>query len=129
MNALTFVLAAVGIAALLWVRHEVGVFGVEVGSGLMWAIGAEVFLALAALGACLYFGIRLAQHVTVPVEELTEAASMISHGDLSVQVERTRDDEIGDLQDSLARMATAIRFFQAEHAYEATPAEMAGVGE
>jgi len=78
---------------------------------------AVVFLvgvSLAAVLASMYFGKRLAAHITDPVEHLTEVASKVSLGDLTVKVERTREDEIGHLQDSLARLVVAVKFFQAE---------------
>jgi hypothetical protein len=35
-------------------------------------------------------------------------------GDLSLPVKHTCEDEIGDLEDSLARLVAAVKFYQSE---------------
>jgi methyl-accepting chemotaxis protein len=71
-------------------------------------------LSLGAIGAGLWYGSHIAAHITGPVRRLTDVAGRVSMGDLSLKVEHTCDDEIGDLEDSLARLVTAVKFFQAE---------------
>jgi methyl-accepting chemotaxis protein len=73
-----------------------------------------VLLSLGAIGAGVSYGSRISAHITRPVKRLTDVAGRVSMGDLAVKVEHTCDDEIGDLEDSLARLVTAVKFFQAE---------------
>jgi methyl-accepting chemotaxis protein len=47
--------------------------------------------------------------IVTPIRKLTEAANRISVGELSVEIVRTSQDEIGDLADAITRMQDSIR--------------------
>lgn len=53
-----------------------------------------------------YFASRA---IVTPIRKLTEAANRISVGELSVEIVRTSQDEIGDLADAITRMQDSIR--------------------
>jgi methyl-accepting chemotaxis protein len=76
------------------------------------SIVLAILISLGALAAGISFSRRIAAGIVEPVRELTAMAETVSLGDLNVRVIRTVDDEIGDLQDSLARLVTALRFYQ-----------------
>ena len=44
-----------------------------------------------------------------PIIQLTDAADRISVGELDVEIETTRKDEIGDLAEAISRMQDSIR--------------------
>ena len=45
----------------------------------------------------------------MPIRKLTEAANRISVGELSVEIDKVSQDEIGDLADAITRMQDSIR--------------------
>ena len=47
--------------------------------------------------------------IVKPIRKLTEAANRISVGELSVEIEKVSQDEIGDLADAITRMQDSIR--------------------
>lgn len=49
------------------------------------------------------------QAIVTPVRKLTDAANRISVGDLSVEIVKESQDEIGDLADAITRMQDSIR--------------------
>jgi methyl-accepting chemotaxis protein len=53
-----------------------------------------------------YFASRA---IVTPIRKLTEAANRISVGELSVEIAKTSQDEIGDLADAITRMQDSIR--------------------
>jgi HAMP domain-containing protein len=83
-----------------------------------------VLLSAVAIGAGMRHSSRISTSIIRPVRLLTEVAERVSLGELTLNVEHTCDDEIGDLEDSLSRLVTAVRFFQAES--EDALAEMKG---
>jgi HAMP domain-containing protein len=78
------------------------------------AIIVVVLISLGAISAGMRYGSRISTNIVHPVKHLTEVAEHVSMGDLSLNVGHTADDEIGDLEDSLARLVTAVKFFKAE---------------
>ena len=80
----------------------------------MGAIIVVVLMSLVSIGAGIRYGSRISTNIVRPVKHLTQVAEQVSMGDLSLNVDRTSDDEIGDLEESLARLATAVRFFKAD---------------
>ncbi|HZY17974.1 MAG TPA: methyl-accepting chemotaxis protein [Ramlibacter sp.] len=71
-----------------------------------------LFLSLGA-GLALLAGIGLAwvltRSVVVPVRQAREAADAIAAGDLSVTLDTSRRDEVGELMGAMGRMADALR--------------------
>jgi methyl-accepting chemotaxis protein len=53
-----------------------------------------------------YFASRA---IVTPIRKLTDAANRISVGELSVEIQKTSQDEIGDLADAITRMQDSIR--------------------
>ena len=53
-----------------------------------------------------YFASRA---IVMPIRKLTEAANRISVGELSVEIAKVSQDEIGDLADAITRMQDSIR--------------------
>jgi methyl-accepting chemotaxis protein len=53
-----------------------------------------------------YFASRA---IVTPIRKLTDAANRISVGELSVEIVKTSQDEIGDLADAITRMQDSIR--------------------
>ena len=93
---------------------------------LGWTVGLEINKkeAYAALkktqtGSLILFGATVfgtiisaffaSRAIVAPIRRLTEAADRISVGELSVQIVRTSQDEIGDLADAITRMQDSIR--------------------
>lgn len=86
-------------------------------------------IALISLGA---FGLasalsgRISRGIVEPVQHLTGVAEHVSMGNLGVDVRRTTDDEIGELEESLSRLVTAVKFYQMANDFDlAMPAESA----
>jgi len=78
------------------------------------AVILVILLSLGTIAAGVRYGSRISINITRPVKHLTEVAEHVSLGDLSIKVEHTCDDEIGELEDSFARLVAAVKFFQAE---------------
>ena len=87
------------------------------------AVAAVALLSLGTIVAGIRYSNRISLEITRPVRHLTEVAEHVSLGDLSLRVERTCDDEIGELEDSLARLVAAVRFFQSQPQEEANPVD------
>jgi methyl-accepting chemotaxis protein len=76
------------------------------------AIILVVLMSVCVIGTGIRYGSRISTNIVQPVKRLIKVAEHVSMGDLSIDVEHTSDDEIGDLEDSLARLVTAVKFFQ-----------------
>ncbi len=61
-----------------------------------------IFLAL-------WFSLRIAKGMTVPIQSLAEATKTVAHGDLDFRINIKRDDEIGLLINSFNRMLDDLR--------------------
>jgi len=96
-------------------------------SATAWAaILMVVLLSAGAIGAGMRYGSRISTNIVRPVKRLTDVAERVSMGDLAVKVEHTSDDEIGDLEDSLSRLVTAVKFFKADSEQVADAAVVQG---
>ena len=84
-------------------------------------------LSVGVIVAGTRYGSRISTDIIRPVKRLTDVAERVSLGDLAVKVEHTTDDEIGDLEDSLARLVTAVKFFKAESEEAVDAAVIQGV--
>jgi methyl-accepting chemotaxis protein len=69
---------------------------------------AFILLAATVIGIVViaYFASRA---IVMPIKKLTEAANRISVGELSVEISKPSQDEIGDLADAIVRMQDSIR--------------------
>ncbi|MEE8328635.1 MAG: ATP-binding protein [Thermodesulfovibrionia bacterium] len=61
-----------------------------------------IFLAL-------WFSLRIAKGMTVPIQSLAEATKTVAHGDLDFRINIKRDDEIGLLINSFNKMLDDLR--------------------
>jgi HAMP domain-containing protein len=68
----------------------------------------------ALLLLCVLLGIGLARIVARPLRELVDATSRIADGDLSVQIPKRRQDEVGELAAAFNRMARQLESARAE---------------
>jgi hypothetical protein len=78
------------------------------------SIFTVVLISAGTIWVGVRYGTRISAHIIRPVKHLTGVAERVSMGDLSLPVDHTCDDEIGDLEDSLARLVTAVKFYQIE---------------
>jgi len=69
-------------------------------------------LSLGAIAAGRRYATHISGHITRPVTHLTDVAQRVSLGDLSLDVEQTCDDEIGELEESLGRLVAAVKYYQ-----------------
>jgi len=73
---------------------------------MVWGMFSWFFLLGAGIVTLVVFiGLLLARTIAGPVEEITSAAAKIATGDLSVQVSKCYNDEVGRLADTLNHMA------------------------
>ncbi len=68
-----------------------------------------LLITLLILFAAMWFGIRLARDITVPLKELVEATHVISTGNLDYQIQVWATDEIKMLVDSFNRMISDLK--------------------
>ena len=72
----------------------------------VWGVSVVMALIVAALAASNFFMVR---SIRRPLADLTHAAGRIGHGDLTVELDLTRHDELGQVTRSLAEMRDALR--------------------
>lgn len=70
-----------------------------------WLGGLFALTIVLSIGISIYFSRRL----TRPLNRLSEAAKKVSDGDLSVQVDVSRHDELGDLADAFNAMVPRLQ--------------------
>lgn len=69
-------------------------------------------VALLVVFCAVWFAFYLAKTITIPIMELAEGTRRVAEGDLSFQIERTADDEIGTLVDSFNKMTSDLAIGQ-----------------
>ncbi|MBR3988519.1 MAG: HAMP domain-containing histidine kinase [Clostridia bacterium] len=72
------------------------------------AIAVFCGVGLLIVSLVLFSGIYFIRSIVTPVRELSETAKKIAQGDFGTRIEKTHDDEIGDLCDSINNMATEL---------------------
>ncbi|MCX8116736.1 MAG: ATP-binding protein [Desulfobacterota bacterium] len=75
---------------------------------------ALLMVTLLIVFSAIWFGIRLAKDITVPIKELAEATHRIAEGDLNVRIEMKAADEIGKLVQSFNQMTRDLQVSRAE---------------
>ncbi len=75
---------------------------------------ALLMVTLLIVFSAIWFGIRLARDITVPIKELAEATHRIAEGDLNVRIEMKAGDEIGKLVQSFNQMTEDLQVSRAE---------------
>lgn len=75
---------------------------------------ALLMVTLLIVFSAIWFGIRLARDITVPIKELAEATHRIAEGDLNVRIEMKAGDEIGKLVQSFNQMTSDLQVSRAE---------------
>ena len=79
---------------------------------LIISILAITMIGLAILALVYFSNLTLVRSIVEPLASITETARMIADGSYGVQIEKTFDDEIGDLTDTINDMS--IKVMQAE---------------
>jgi diguanylate cyclase len=72
---------------------------------IIWSVGATILIVLAT---CVIAAL-LAKQVLRPILQLTKIAQIAATGDLTVEIEKQSNDELGDLSDSFAMMIKRLR--------------------
>lgn len=117
-------------AAFLFIAHSVVIAyqvreraGVPVELGWMAGQWALVF---GGLFVCFFIPITLSiKKFIVPIRQLSKAAESMAEGDVSIEVAKNRDDEIGVLQESFQNLAAASRR-QAEMLHRIADGDISG---
>ncbi|MBU1737246.1 MAG: HAMP domain-containing protein [Proteobacteria bacterium] len=71
-----------------------------------WIIGIMTFLSFAI---AFLLGFSLSRHISVPLLEAVDVSGKLSRGDLSVEIEINRKDEIGQLLTAMKNMVAKLR--------------------
>ncbi len=74
------------------------------------SMGISIVGLLVGIG----MSVALLRAILRPVDHLKDVAENVSMGNLTMEVKRFSNDEIGDLSDSFSRMLTAVRYFKME---------------
>lgn len=88
-------------AALVWLCLDAPL--PPVWNAVIAALGAAVLIAAAAA-----LNLRFLRTVTKPVRSLTDMSRRISAGSLGIQADKPRDDEIGELFDSINALSSEL---------------------
>ncbi len=86
------------------------VSSLELVNGRIFAISLFIAgLGLIIIAIIVLLGIYFIRSITKPVNELSNMAKKIAHGDFSVTVEKKYNDEIGELCDAVKDMSTDLQ--------------------
>ena len=72
------------------------------------AIAIFCGVGLLIVSLVIFSGMYFIRSIVTPVRELSETAKKIAQGDFGTRIEKSHDDEIGDLCDSINNMATEL---------------------
>lgn len=67
-------------------------------------------VGLLVVFCAIWFGFYLAKTISIPLMELAEGTRRVADGDLSVNISRVADDEIGTLVESFNKMTKDLRY-------------------
>jgi len=68
----------------------------------------------AAIIILILLSILISRHFSSPIKRLKDAIQQIGYGDLNISLKRTRNDELGDLEEAFGEMATNLKKTQEE---------------
>lgn len=88
---------------------------------MMIILVVVIFVIVAMIQLVIHYVVR-------PIDELTNAASRISKGELNIPIRHHSDDEIGRLADSIRKMASELREYISYIHTQAYTDAMTGVG-
>lgn len=72
------------------------------------AIAVFCGVGLLIISLVLFSGLYFIRSIVAPVRKLSETAKKIAQGDFNARIEKSHDDEIGELCDSINNMATEL---------------------
>ncbi len=75
---------------------------------LIIIIGISIAIGLAILLLVYFFNLYFVKSIIEPVADITEITKRIAAGSYGIQIEKQRDDEIGDLTDAINDMSSQI---------------------
>ncbi len=81
----------------------------EAFSPMYLALGLNMIVTLGAVLVSIIAGLLITRTITVPLNQLTETASQISAGNLTLNVSASRPDEIGMLAEAFNNMTARLR--------------------
>jgi two-component system NtrC family sensor kinase len=73
------------------------------------AVLTFLLISLGGILASIGVSYVISRNITVPVKKLASASKELANGNLEIKVEKTSDDELGELADSFNTMAFALR--------------------
>jgi two-component system NtrC family sensor kinase len=73
------------------------------------AVLTFLLISLGGILASIGMSYVISRNITVPVKKLATASKELANGNLEIKVEKTSDDELGELADSFNTMAFALR--------------------
>jgi two-component system NtrC family sensor kinase len=73
------------------------------------AVLTFLLISLGGILASIGVSYVISRNITVPVKKLATASKELANGNLEIKVEKTSDDELGELADSFNTMAFALR--------------------
>lgn len=73
------------------------------------AVFTFLLISLAGILASIGISFLISRSILVPVHKLASASKELAQGNLEIRVEKTSDDELGDLADGFNTMAYALR--------------------
>ena len=80
----------------------------DIDRNIFVAIAVFCAVGLLVISLVLLSGIYFINSIVRPVRELSETAKKIAQGDFNTRIEKSHNDEIGDLCDSINNMATEL---------------------
>lgn len=93
----------------------------EAFESINFAITVDVIIAIVTLVAAIVFATMTARNLATPIKNLSVSASLVSKGELDLIQPVLREDEIGELSQSLSEMTAQMR--QTSQSLERTVAE------
>lgn len=77
-------------------------------STVLWVCAGMVAAGLVLLLTVILVGNRFVKRLTAPIKEINFTANKIAQGDFNIRLEKIKDDEIGELCDTINDMAASL---------------------
>lgn len=81
----------------------------EIVTDMQFARTLSIVLAIISVAIAVVLGVFLTRSITKPVDEAVNTLNRLSNGDLTIDIEVKRKDEIGILMNSMKEMITKLR--------------------